>query len=388
MRRTSLRDFAFVLAIALVPLAAAGQEPAARPQTKLVVQVEFFKGRALAYDSVPSSSWFGRFVTTAAAKDRSPADTVRAVDVKTRLDGERVKIKVGVYVGERYFDRLDKVGTYYAAVGETVTASDLERFGVVPFVFKVLRVDETSAGAPVVVNKTQSVEAVVTEFTPSPLPRGKLTLKNLSSKGVRAVEVHEVLGGRDQLRWLAAERDGKILMEPGGTYTVDISTTEGRQSSGNDFTAVAIESVVVVTVVFDDYTYEGAAEPAAQKKSFAEGERAQLARIITLVREAHAWRDVESAGALEKFRAMLSALDDVAPQSTVDAISKRYTELSPAGRNDIRIAAEVSMHRVRRELLDDLARFEKKFRSAPTENSFKDWLKAKQERFEGWLARL
>ena len=105
MRRTSLRDFAFVLAIALVPLAAAGQEPAARPQTKLVVQVEFFKGRAHAYDSVPSSSWFGRFMTTAAAKDRSPADTVRAVDVKTRLDGERVKIKVGVYVGERYFDR-------------------------------------------------------------------------------------------------------------------------------------------------------------------------------------------------------------------------------------------------------------------------------------------
>src|SRR5947209_80684 len=105
VKRTLLLNFALVLAAALAPLDAAGQDAAARPQTKLVVQVEYFKGYALAYDSVPGGSWYGSFAKTAAAKERSPADTVRVVDVETCLDGGRVEIKVGVYVGERHSDR-------------------------------------------------------------------------------------------------------------------------------------------------------------------------------------------------------------------------------------------------------------------------------------------
>ncbi len=387
MKRTLLLNFAFVLVAALAPLGVAAQEPASHPQTKLVLQVEYFKGRPPAFNGVPGSVWFGRFMTTAAAKQRSLADTVQAVDVKTRLVGERVEIKVGVHVGEKQFDRLDPVGTYYAAEGETVTASDLERFGVVPFVFKVMRVNETSAAPPVVVNKTQSVGAEITDFTSSPVPRAKLTLRNLSSKGVRAVNIDVFVGNRDRLTRLVAERDGKILMGPGETYSITLSPTVG-QSALDNFTPDSAESVVVVTAVFDDYTYEGAAGPAVRKKSFDEGERAQLSRIMPLVREAHVAADVESAGAIEKFRAAVSALDDEVPQSVVDAISKRYPALGAAGQQEIRVATEASMHRVRRELLDDLAAFEKKFQSAPTENSFKEWLKAKQERFEAWSARL
>lgn len=387
MKRKFLHNLIFTLVVMLAPLGVAAQEPASRPQTKLVVQVEYFKGQPPAYDGVPESVWFGRFMTTAAAKQRSLADTVQAVDVKTRLVGQRVEIKVGVHVGEKQFDRLDPVATYYASEGDTVTASDLEHFGVVPFVFKVMRVNETSAAPPVVVNKTQSVGAEITDFASSPVPRAKLTLRNLSSKGVRAVNVSVVVGNRDRLTRLVAERDGKILMGPGETYSFTISPTVG-QSALDNFTPDSAESMVVVTAVFDDYSYEGAAGPALKKKSFDEGERVQLSRIMPLVREAHAAADVESAGAIEKFRAAVSALDDEVPQSAVDAISKQYRAPGPAGQNQVRIATEVSMHRVRRELLEDLDAFEKKFRSAPTENSFKEWLKTRQERFEAWSSRL
>ena len=47
-----------------------------------------------------------------------------------------------------------------------------------------------------------------------------------------------------------------------------------------------------------------------------------------------------------------------------------------------------SMHLLRRELLDDLEAFEKKFRAAPADDSFKLWLGRRQALYEAWLARL
>jgi hypothetical protein len=391
MRRKLLVHFACALAVGLSSAVAAGQDAAPRAQGKLVVQVEYFKGAPPAFEPVPGSAWYGRFATQGTPQPRSAADTVLAVDVKTRLEGERVVIKVGVHVGERQFDRLEEVGTYYAAVGEKVAAADLEGVGVVPFIFKVLRVNDADTAAPTVSNKTQSIEAVITEFTPTPLPRAKLTLRNLSSKRVRAVYLRQVLNGRERVSSYAAERGGKTIMEPGGTYERDIGITTG-QSSRADFTPEAIDSIVVVTAVFDDYTYEGEAEPAASKRALDEGERVQLARLVALVREARAAaaaaRGAETPEAVRVFKSKLAAIGYDAPPTSVDAIVKSYPELGPGARENAKIAIEVSMHAVRRELLDDLEGFERKFLSAPAENSFKDWLKAKQDRFEQWLARL
>jgi hypothetical protein len=371
--------------------AAAGQEPPApKPAptpVRLVVQVEYLKGAKLAYHPVPGGAWYGRFGTVGTPQPRAASDAVHAVDVKTRPDGERVEIRVGVHVGERFFDRLDEVATYSLAPGETVTAAELETVGVAPFVFRVLRVNDADAAPPLVVNKTQSIEAVVSEFTPTPLPRTKLLLRNLSAKRVRAVELDQVFRGRRRATSQAVEPDGKLLLEPGATYERKLGVTDG-QATPTDFTPEAIESVVVATVIFEDYTYEGDVEPAARARSFAEGARAQLPRLMALVRGAHAARDVETAVALGRFRAAVAALGITAPQSSVEAIMNAYPDLNASQRENVRVGVEVSMHGVRRELLDDLDAFEKSFRAAPTENSFKAWLKQKQARFEAWLSRL
>lgn len=380
-----------VAACLFASLAAAAQEAPppqqAAAQTRLVVQVEYFKEAPPSYQPVPGGSWYGRFGTVAPPSPRAAADTVRAVDVKTRLEGERVEIRVGVHVGERHFDRLDVVGTYSAAVGDTVTASELEGVGVVPFVFKVLRVNDAEAAPPAVVNKTQSIEAAITEFTPTPLPRGKLTLRNLSSKRVRAVLVRQIVAGRNRLTGYAMAREGRMAIEPGGTFEKMVGATTGGTSGGN-FTPEAVETVVVASALFDDYTYEGEAEPAASKRAFDEGERAQLPRLMALVREANAAPDAETPRAVQRFRDKLSALGYEAPQSAVDAVLKSFPELKPEERDGIRTAIEVSMHGLRRDLLDDLAAFEKKRQASPAENSFKGWLKAKQAFFEEWLSRL
>jgi hypothetical protein len=391
--RRSLAIFACVsFAVLFARVVATGQEPPSpqqpRAPERLVVQVEYFKGEHPAYVSVPNGSWFGRFALTPAAATRAPADTVLAVDVKTRMDAGRVEIKVGVHVGAQHFDRLDEVAIYHATVGETIVASDLERFGVGPFRMKVLRVSETLSAAPTIVNKTQSIEAVVSQFDPSPLPRATVTLRNLSSKKVLAVDMRQVIDGKEKIFSFVAERDGKVLMEPGGTAEKKFVATRGNATQ-SDFTPQAIESVVVASAVFDDYTYEGDVQAAARKRAFDEGERLQLPRLVALLREARAARGPASAESVKQLKEKLTSLDDIAPAKTLDAIVNAYPELKQGdGRCLVESAFTVSMHETRRTLLDDLKRFESDFARDPAANDFRAWLKSKQESFEQWLSRL
>ena len=396
MRRSRLAVFACVsFAVLFARVAATGQESSAsaslrqqpRSPERLVVQVEYFKGAPLAYESVPGSSWYGRFAVTPAASTRAPADTVLAVDVMTRMDGGQVEIKVGVHVGARHFDRLDEVATYHASAGEEVVAGDLERFGVGPFRMRVLRVSETLSAAPTIVNKTQSIEAVVTQFDSSPLPRATVTLRNLSSKRVLAVDMRQVLDGKEKIFSFVAERNGKILMEPGGTAEKKFVATKGNATQ-TDFTPEAFESIVVASAVFDDYTYEGDVHAAARKRAFDEGERLQLPRLVALLSETRAARGDATPDALKRFREKLSALDDNAPARSVDAIMKAYADLKQGERELAVAAMSASMHEAKRSLLDDLSRFESDFKRDPAANDFGAWLKSRRERLEQWLARL
>lgn len=389
MKTVLLVRLGYVLfACLLSPHAAAGQEPRPpRAEVKLVVQVQFFKGAPLAYEAVPGASWYARFGRVAPAQPRAAADTVRAVDVKTaRLDGERVEIRVGVHVGARFHDRLEEVAAYTAALGETVTAVDLERVGVVPFVFKVLRVGPADNAPPALVNKTRSISAAVTDFTPSPLPRAKLTLHNFSAKRVRAVEVRQVYEGRERSTALLAQREGKPLMEPGATYETRVGTTEGR-TTPTEFTPESMGGVVIAAVVFEDYTYEGEAATAAGQRAYGEGQRRQLPRAIGLLREARAAEDVEAAAAVSRLRAALDALDEAAPQPSLEAILKGFPGLPQPAQNSLKSTFEIGMHHVKRDLLDGLRQFEGS--PGPTAGgSFGAWLKERQERLEAWLARL
>lgn len=399
MRKKLLGQLGRVLLLCLLaPLASRAQEspaPAAPALTqRLVVQVESLRGVKPTFQAVPQDVWYGRFGKVAAAGPRAAADTVRAVDVKTRAGkGGRVEISVGVHVGERHFDRFEPVATYYAAPGETVTADDLERVGVAPFVFKVLGVGKTAAAAPTVVNATQSVEAFVTDFTPTPLPLGKLTLRNLSAKRVRAVYLRQVVGGRDRLQGFVAQREGKTLMEPGGSAEKSFGAVAGEPSAAG-FLPAGVESLAVDSVLFEDYTFEGEPGPAAFKRALLEGERAQLPRLLVLLREAQAAPGVVPAPeAARVLREKLLALADAPPPSVVETVIKSYPGLEqfdPGGMGQGRwkSAVEAGMHMVKRELLEDLGRFEKESQASPPAGGFRGWLKQRQARYEAWLARL
>ena len=375
----------------MAALAARAQEAAPAPPRpapdKLVVQVEYMKGAKPAFQDVPGSAWYAAFGSTPAAAARAANETVHAVDVKATLEGERVELKVGVHVGGRFFDRLDSVATYTLAPGEAVEARDLERVGVRPFVFKVLRVSASDTAAPAVDNRTQSIAAAVTAFKPDPLPRAKITLTNLSAKRVRAVAMQTVVDGRRRTSIFAFEREGRPLMEPGGTYERNVGITDGS-TAGTGFTPISVEGVIVLAVVFDDYTFEGDAESAARKACMDEGERLQLPRLLRLVRGAQDAGDGETAVAVRRLREGLAALEDVAPQASVDAMLAAYAAPAPGYARHVREGIEVTMNIVRTGLLNDLERFEKQHKAAPAADGFKRWLAEQQARLDAWLARL
>lgn len=374
------------------PAAGAPQQPTANDvgAGKLVVQVEYFKGAVPGYKHVPGGGWFARFAKAGPSRLLKGDERVLAVGVKTRMAADgRVEITVGVHLGAKHFDRFEEVGKYYAAAGEAAAADGLTRFGVVPFRFRVLRVRDAAAAAaapPEVENWTQSVEAVVTEFTPTPLPRGKVTLRNLSPKRVRAVYMKHFSGGWSM--GFRGAREGQTLMEPGGTAADTFAAWTGVAGNAAEFTPAPVVKVVVAAVLFEDYSYEGDAEHAALKRAFLEGERAQLQQLMALVREAHAAPDVETPAALQRLRAEVSALGYEAPAWAVDAVEGSDAGLAYGRPGRWNSPIEISMHRVRREMLDALDQFEKKLEESPAGNSFKRWLKQTQARYEGWLANL
>lgn len=425
MRPTLPHSLRLALAACLLaPHAASaqsGRSPSASQQpgaARLVVQVEYFQGAVPAFQPVPGGSWFGRFelvgppqlrwadppqtverpepcspwsrdCAPAGPPQLRPGETVRAVGVKTRAAGDgSVEIAVGVHVGVTHFERFEEAGKYTAAPGERVAALALMRYGVRPFRFRVLRVGEADAAPPSISNQTQSIEAVVEDFTPAPLPRVRLVLRNLSAKRVRAVYVRQYVGGRSRGEGFVGAREGRTLLEPGGTAEKDFVARTGEARNASDFTPAAAERIEVASVVFEDYTFEGEAEPAARRRAFAEGERAQLPRLLALLRAASEAPDVGAPDAARRLGERVAALRDDAPRSAVDAVHAGHPGLEYLGPGRWKMSVGVSMHSARRGLLDDLEQFEQRLKDSPAGTSFKDWLEQKRAQFEAWLARL
>lgn len=376
------------LVVSLAAVAAAQQTPAPEP-VKLVLQVIYFEGAPTAFQLVPRGpemvgGWFARFKTFPPPQAAAGEPPVRAVNVVSRAEGEGAQIKVSVFVGHRHFDREEVVGTYTAGVGEEVVVKELERFGVEPFRVTVRRLDPHPAAPPVVVNKTRSVEASIVAPDSSKGVRLGLTLRNLSSQRLLAVEYRETREGRVIWSTFGAEKEGRPLLEPGAARTQPLSQVHlGHVSPEGLYVPHAPETILLAAAVFEDGTYEG--EPLAAARALAqnEGARLQLTRALAVLRKTPA-----GPGAAARLKTQIEALGVEADAAAVEAIVRRYPDLSEPDRKFVKAVAEVSMHRVRKELLDELAALEGGPAAPPGDGKLREWLAAKREKLAGWLGRL
>lgn len=362
------------------------QSQQARPTaTGLAVEVTYFQGRAPAYEPVRRTklprgdgSWFGLFGRVKEWQLPTGAQPVSAVRVVPYLDGEMVKVTISVLRGEKFLDLEDIVGTYTVRENEGIAIDSLRDFGVEPFKLKLIRVAPQTPEVPTVLNKTRSLEVVGIEPVVATLPRYKLTLHNLSEKNVSAIRINTMRDGQLSLSGMPQGEEGKPLVEAGSFKELNemMLTRAETTAAGYSPAAPRGQQIVIATLVFEDGSYEGDPEPAATYRGHTIGNRAELKRIVGLLEDA-----LTSSSSIEKVRTQLSKLSYDFDQSDMAVLASAFPEID---RNKLQTHIDVAIHLLRKEVFDNLDRFQ----PGPGSGDFRVYLQTMKDRYAGWLLRL
>ena len=362
------------------------QSQQARPSaTGLAVEVTYFEGRGPAYEPVRRTklprgegSWFGLFGRVKEWQLPTGAQPVSAVRVVPYLDGDTVKVTVSVLRGEKFLDVEDIVGTYTVRENEGIAIDSLRDFGVEPFKLKLIRVAPQTPEVPTVLNKTRSLEVVGIEPIVATLPRYKLTLHNLSEKNVSAIRINTMRAGNLSLSGMPQGEEGKPLVEAGSFKELNemMVTRAETTAAGYSPAAPRGQQIVLATLVFEDGSYEGDPEPAATYRGHTIGNRSELKRIVGLLEDALA-----SSSSIEKVRTQLSKLSYDFDQSDMAVLASAFPEID---RNKLQTHIDVAMHLLRKEVFDNLDRFQ----PGPGSADFRVYLQTMKDRYAGWLLRL
>jgi len=364
--------------------------------TGLALEIVFYQGKAPAYQPVSHpeakqlGAWhalFGHVPSWQPAADSLP---VKAVNILPRLEGDHVRIVVSVHLGVKFFEREESVATYNVRENETISVSELTRFGVVPFEIKLVRVNPITTSPPPVVNKTESLVVSGIVANVSTLPSYKLTLQNLSGKNVAALGVEVHVNGQRRISSMPQGEDGKAVIEAGATHKLYVAAANNGQMTGAGYTPETPpnQEIVITTVVFDDGSYEGDAETAASFRAFQVGRKAQVARLVALLRQASDSTDRDGATTLESLKAQVASLSNEAEAAAVNDLRREFPTFNRNGKTDIKASVEIALNGVKTDFLKEIQKYERESAESANESNYRAWLNARKARYEKWLSNL
>lgn len=231
--------------------------------------------------------------------------------------------------GPKYGPRFETAGSYLVREGETVSVVELRRFGVEPLVLSVTEwkpepeMPETPAPVVTALSRLKSVEVVSFEgaWTPRAQRHGaRLVLRNVSSKNVVGLELTTDVSKSSWSGFAAGP-----LIKAGATY--DTQADSGREVIPHPAPPPPLPRwVAVSTALFDDGTYEGDPETAAELTASHRGRVIQLARILEVMREMLKGK-LDEADAVARLKARVQGLRvDVEP-SVLDELVAKFPEL-------------------------------------------------------------
>ena len=355
-------------------------------ETGLALEVVFLKGKPPAYQPVAGSrskkggTWYALFGRIAGWQLPNGALPINAVRLVPYLKGETVNISVSVLRGQ-FQDAEDKVASYKARENESVTVTELEAFGVEPFVIKVIR-PFGSSDFPATLNKTQSVAFVGIEPVIATLPHYKLTLHNLSDKNISALSINIVSQGRVQLTGMPQGHYGEPLIKARESAELNepLAINAETMAGGYAPSPPPAQQIVVESMVFEDGSYEGEPKPAATFLGFVVGRRIELRRILPLLDNALSASDAVSAS--DTLRSQLSSLSYEPDEVEFASLAAAFPTLE---KRELRISVDVAIHGVRRDLLEQLERLQK---SKSTARDSRAWLIRTRQLYSNWLSHL
>jgi hypothetical protein len=228
-------------------------------------------------------------------------------------------------------------------INQTITITETEAFGIVPFQVKVFRAQPWSVGPPQVTNKTQALTVLtLTESRPVYV----LTVRNVSHKAISAIRWYGLENGRKQGgsgisagRLIAAGRPFE-LRQRFGLAEEKIQSQPADQPASGEMVPASRE-IVIAAILFSDGTFEGEPDEAAEMAAHTAGERIQLTRILRLLEKLSGKAETEAAARLQKLKTDISALSEEVDPRVANELIAQFTEASEDMRNR-RIKEEIA----------------------------------------------
>ena len=379
----------------LVSVAAARQNKPAEPDN-LALEILYYKDLPPAYqriseaNSAAKGSWFARFRRIASWTPSGDSLPVKAVKIVSRKEGDSVQVSVSVFLGVRFHEKEEPVADYLMTENQKVRVEGLTRFGVEPFEVGVVRVTPSSEIIPFVANKTASVEVVGIQPNKSVLPSYKVSLRNLSSKKIIALEIDVLVNGQERLSRLLHEPEGRPVVDARAVFETNVAGANNAMMTRYGYApdSPRNQSVVITSVVFEDGTYEGETRPAAQFMAFTVGRKIRLMQVADLFQRSIEVADVTTRGELERLKAEVSSLKDDVNVSVVDEMLKDFVDSDQDARPRLKQSIETTLHAVKKSVLDEIEAFEREHKAQFDAKAYRAWLTATAQRYRQWLSRL
>lgn len=361
--------------------------------TGLALEVTYFKGTHPAYQVVPNNSWYGYFQHIGAGNSTAGAASlpVQAVCVGARMEGTGVRVVVSVYLGEKFFEKQEPVGSYLLRENEKLAVNELTAFGVAPFELAVVRVAPKSGALPAFTNNTRSVQLLNAQPVDSTFPGYRLTLLNTSGKDIIALYIETFVNGKRRTSSMPRNQDGTPLIAAGATYEYKRElNNEARRTTTAGYSPETPpnQTVFIKTAIFEDGTYEGDPSPAAEYRAFRLGEKQQFEQLLALFRSALESSDSNAVIRLDTLRSEVSALGIDVEQAALNKLLSDFASLPENERRSLKEAAELLMFESRKDALKEIDDFRKKQGASLNRESLHAWLSESLDRFQKRLDRL
>jgi len=381
------------MAISLAAPNASGQQESSVP-TNLVLEIYYYPNERPAYLIVPPSNseprggWYGRFRRVPGWTPTVASQQVQAVNIKSILTGDEVRVWISVFMGEKFGDQEKGIAVYTLREGEKIRVEKLTQFGVHPFELVLVRVAPAITNLPQVISKARSIELVTIQGDLATLPSYRLALRNLSSKNVVALMLKVLQGGRTQISSMPQGMEGNPLILAGGVseFNEQAASRASAIPGGYKPVTLANQTIEISTAVFEDGSFEGEIEPATTFRSFVIGRKIELGRIINLFEKA-LQDPSDPSTALDRLNNDLAALEIVAAPSLVQQVLNEFPGRTKTSEGELKNAIEIAMKGIRKETQDEIWRFR---RGTPNleSKSLRAWLLSSRQRYADWLARL
>ena len=373
----------------------ARQKQGVAEPTGLALEVVFYKDTRPAYQSVPPpdsdfrGAWFARFRRVANYQQPQGSLPVRAVNIVSRKEGDAIRVNLSVFVGVKFHDKEEQVATYLIRENEKVITNELTGFGVEPFEITAVRVPKLITNTPSVINRTESIVVEGVEENKSTLPTYKLSLRNASSKHVVALQVNVLVDGKAKLFSRPMGKEGQPLIKAGGDFQTVVGGVEEAVIARHGYAPDSPrgQEILIGTAVFNDGSYEGDAQIAAQIRTRMAAHRIQLTQIVRILDNFKEPYEAKDTTPLEALKQQVSALKVDVEMAVIEEITGDFPQINLAEKERLRPGFQTAMHYIRKGLLDEMNQFDKAQKAFPDRNDFRTWLSAVKMKYKQWLSR-